>query len=188
MRPRRTGCWSSTPSPMARRSQARVTDRDHVHGRVRAVEPDAADTRQAMGAGRVGQRHSGLAAAADPSSDLQAPARVRHLMAGYDLSTNRLYGHITKRKGRTEFPVFCRYLRSLHPPRSGSRSSWTTSAHTARPKPTRGSDSGPPRTTSSWPTCRSTAPGSTGSRPSSPPCATSPSTALTTTATPNKPA
>ncbi len=37
-------------------------------------------------------------------------------MAGYDLSTNRLYGHITKRKGRTAFLAFCRYLRSLHPP------------------------------------------------------------------------
>src|SRR5688572_31770376 len=28
---------------------------------------------------------------------------------------DRLYGHVTKRKGRVEFLAFCRYLRSLHP-------------------------------------------------------------------------
>jgi transposase len=44
------------------------------------------------------------------------PHGVRHLMAGYDLSTDRLYGHIVKRKGRSEFLTFMRYLRSLHPP------------------------------------------------------------------------
>lgn len=43
------------------------------------------------------------------------PHGVRHLLAGYDLSTDRLYGHVVKRKGRTEFLAFCRYLRSLHP-------------------------------------------------------------------------
>ncbi|WP_222271509.1 transposase [Modestobacter marinus] len=40
---------------------------------------------------------------------------MRHLIAGYDLSTNKLYGHVKARKGRTEFLAFCRYLRSLHP-------------------------------------------------------------------------
>jgi transposase len=44
------------------------------------------------------------------------PHGVRHLIAGYDLSTDRLYGHVKTRKGRTEFLAFCRYLRSLHPP------------------------------------------------------------------------
>jgi transposase len=43
------------------------------------------------------------------------PHGVRHLLAGYDLSTDRLYGHVKTRKGRTEFLAFCRYLRSLHP-------------------------------------------------------------------------
>ncbi len=43
------------------------------------------------------------------------PNGVRHLMAGYDLSTDRLYGHVTTRKGRTEFLAFLRYLRTLHP-------------------------------------------------------------------------
>jgi hypothetical protein len=43
------------------------------------------------------------------------PHGVRHLLAGYDLSTDRLYGHVVSRKGRVEFLAFCRYLRSLHP-------------------------------------------------------------------------
>jgi transposase len=44
------------------------------------------------------------------------PHGVRHLLAGYDLSTDRLYGHVKTRKSRSEFLAFCRYLRSLHPP------------------------------------------------------------------------
>src|SRR5438477_5149450 len=44
------------------------------------------------------------------------PHGVRHLLAGYDLSTDRLYGHVKVRKSRNEFLAFCRYLRSLHPP------------------------------------------------------------------------
>ncbi len=43
------------------------------------------------------------------------PHGVRHLLGAYDLSTDRLYGHIKARKGRSEFLAFCRYLRSLHP-------------------------------------------------------------------------
>ena len=44
------------------------------------------------------------------------PHGVRHPMAGYDLSTDRLYGHAVKTKDRTAFLAFVRYLRSLHPP------------------------------------------------------------------------
>jgi transposase len=44
------------------------------------------------------------------------PHGVRHLLAAYDLSRDRLYGHIKPRKGRREFLAFCRYLRSLYPP------------------------------------------------------------------------
>ena len=44
------------------------------------------------------------------------PHGVRHLFAGLDLSRDRLYGHVTRRKGRTQFLTFCRYLRSLYPP------------------------------------------------------------------------
>jgi transposase len=43
------------------------------------------------------------------------PHGVRHLMAGYDLSRDKVYGHVTTRKSRTEFLAFCRYLRSLNP-------------------------------------------------------------------------
>ncbi|WP_307794349.1 transposase [Arthrobacter cavernae] len=43
------------------------------------------------------------------------PHGVRHLLAGYDLSTDRLYGHVKTNKRRTEFLAFLRYLRSLHP-------------------------------------------------------------------------
>src|SRR3954470_5617917 len=43
------------------------------------------------------------------------PHGVRHLLAGYDLSTDKLYGHVKIRKDRTSFLTFCRYLRSLHP-------------------------------------------------------------------------
>ncbi len=44
------------------------------------------------------------------------PNGIRHLLAGYDLSTDRLYGHVKLRKDRTQFLTFCRYLRSLPPP------------------------------------------------------------------------
>jgi transposase len=44
------------------------------------------------------------------------PHGIRHLLGAFDLSTDRLYGHIKARKGRTEFLAFCRYVRSLHPP------------------------------------------------------------------------
>ncbi len=44
------------------------------------------------------------------------PHGVRHLLAAYDLSADRLYGHVKATKGRTEFPSFLRYIRTLHPP------------------------------------------------------------------------
>jgi transposase len=44
------------------------------------------------------------------------PHGVRHLLAAYDLSTDKLYGHVKTRKGRTEFVAFLRYLRTLYPP------------------------------------------------------------------------
>ena len=75
------------------------------------------------------QPHSGRhwAPVADGRGDPTAPRRrrmratykrpngVRHLLAAYDLSTDRLYGHITVRKNRPAFKKFLRYVRSLHP-------------------------------------------------------------------------
>jgi transposase len=43
------------------------------------------------------------------------PHGVRHLLAGLDLARDKLYAHVTRRKGRVQFLAFCRYLRSLYP-------------------------------------------------------------------------
>ena len=43
------------------------------------------------------------------------PHGVRHVMGGYDLSTDRLYGHVVNHKHRPAFLAFVKYLRSLHP-------------------------------------------------------------------------
>jgi transposase len=40
---------------------------------------------------------------------------VRHLFAAYDLSRDKLYGHVKDRKTRRDFLEFCRYIRSLYP-------------------------------------------------------------------------
>ena len=44
------------------------------------------------------------------------PHGVRHLLAAYGLSRDRLYGHIKPRKRRRKFLVFLRYVRSMYPP------------------------------------------------------------------------
>jgi hypothetical protein len=43
------------------------------------------------------------------------PHGVRHMLGAYDVTRDRLYGHVKKRKTRTEFLAFCRYIRSLYP-------------------------------------------------------------------------
>jgi hypothetical protein len=43
------------------------------------------------------------------------PHGVRHLFAADDLSRDKLYGHIRRRKRRGEFLSFLRYLRRLYP-------------------------------------------------------------------------
>ena len=42
---------------------------------------------------------------------------VRHLFAALDLAKDKLYGHIKPVKRRTQFLEFCRYLRTLYPPK-----------------------------------------------------------------------
>jgi transposase len=42
---------------------------------------------------------------------------VRHLLAALDMNQDKIYGHIKTNKCRTTFLAFCRYLRSLYPPR-----------------------------------------------------------------------
>ncbi|HYX93611.1 MAG TPA: transposase [Geodermatophilus sp.] len=41
--------------------------------------------------------------------------RSRPRRRALGVSGHRLYGHVTRRKGRTQFLAFCRYLRSLYP-------------------------------------------------------------------------
>jgi transposase len=41
---------------------------------------------------------------------------VRHLLAAYDLNTDRIYGHVKPSKARNQFVPFLRYVRSLYPP------------------------------------------------------------------------
>ncbi len=136
--------------------------------------------RDTKGAPRIGPRRRMRAT-------FTRPHGVRHLLAAYDLSTDKLYGHVKSKKGRTDFLSFMRYVRTLHPPTYASPSSSTTSSRTSRPRTTLGSESGPRPTTSSWPTRRTMPAGSTASRPSSPPCATSASTAPTTRVTRPRP-
>ena len=84
------------------------------------------------------------------------PNGVRHLMAGYDLSTDRLYGHVTTKKGRTEFLAFMRYLRTLHPPNVRIAIVLDNFSPHLSTKNDPGSANGPRPTTSSWPTRRPT--------------------------------
>jgi transposase len=65
--------------------------------------------RDTNGAPRVGPRRRMRAT-------YKRPHGVRHLLAAYDLSTDKLYGHVKTKKGRGEFLAFCRYIRTLHPP------------------------------------------------------------------------
>jgi hypothetical protein len=84
------------------------------------------------------------------------PNGIRHLMAGYDLSTNKLYGHVTAHKGRSEFLAFCRYLRSLHPPDVRIAIVLDNFVPHRTTKTDQRSESGPNRTTSNWLTHRPT--------------------------------
>ena len=116
------------------------------------------------------------------------PHGVRHLLAAYDLSRDRLYGHIKPRKRRGEFLVSAGICAPCTHPGCDWGSCWTTSARTCPPVATAGSPTGQRPTTSNSPMCPPTPPGSTASRRSSPRCGTSPWTALTTPATPSRPA
>jgi hypothetical protein len=77
------------------------------------------------------------------------PHGVRHLLAGYDLSRNKLYGQVKTRKGRTEFLAFCRYL-AASARRADRHRAGQLQPRTGPPPRTHGSVSGLPRTTSSW--------------------------------------
>jgi transposase len=92
----------------------RRPDRCDLHGRVRTAEPAAAP-RQARAPHASGKGYPKAPRRRTRRATYKRPHGVRHLLAGYDLSKDKLYGHVTVHKGRTEFLAFCRYLRSLHP-------------------------------------------------------------------------
>ncbi len=96
------------------RTGSRRPDRGDLHGRVRAVEP-AAGPGQTVGAAKPPARASSAPRRRRRRATYQRPHGLRHLLTSYDLSRDKLYGHVTTRNGRTEFLAFCRYLRSLHP-------------------------------------------------------------------------
>jgi hypothetical protein len=114
------------------------------------------------------------------------PHGVRHLLAGYDLSTDKLYGHVKTRKGRTEFLQFCRYLRRLYPAQVRIAIVLDNFSPHLSTKTDDRVGRWAERNNVELAYVHSTAPGSTGSKPSSPPCATSPWTEPTTPATPSR--
>jgi hypothetical protein len=77
------------------------------------------------------------------------------MLGAYDVTRDRLYGHVKKRKTRVEFLAFCRYVRSLYPPEV--RLHFVLDNFS----PHLGDDvrEWPTTTTSSSPTPRTTAPG-----------------------------
>ena len=112
------------------------SDGGDLYGRVRPAQP-AAPPRPPVGADR---RRPG---------DIASPRRrrrratytrtqgVRHLLAAYDLVTDRIYGHVTLNKDRTDVPGLLRYMRAGSTrPTCASRSCWTTSAPTCPPRRT----------------------------------------------------
>ncbi|WUL09928.1 hypothetical protein OHT74_40105 [Streptomyces sp. NBC_00354] len=108
---------------------------------------------------------------------------VRHLFAALDLAKDKLYGHIKPIKKRTQFLEFCRYLRTLHPPQVRIAIVCDNfSPHLTTRKCQRVGTWAAANNVES-PTHPPTVPGSTGSKPSSRPCAISPWMARTTPTT-----
>ena len=64
----------------------------------------------------TGRGETGLTTTATPAGHLHPAARGAASLAAYDLSTDRLYGHVTVRKDRPTFKTFLRYIRRLYPP------------------------------------------------------------------------
>ena len=98
----------------SKRSGTGRPDSGGLHGRSRAAEPATAPGQQCAPVA-AGKGSTSAPQRRTRRATYSRPHGVRNLLAGYNLSRDELYGHITTRKGRTEFLAFCRYLRSLHP-------------------------------------------------------------------------
>jgi hypothetical protein len=79
---------------------------------------------------------------------------VRHLLAAYDLGTDKMYGHVKVTKDRTRFWVFCRYLRTLYPPNVRVAIVLDNFSPHLSTRSTRGWATGRKPITWSWPTYR----------------------------------
>jgi transposase len=93
-------------------------DRGVLGGRVRPSQP-ATPARQAVSTRRAPQvkgLHQGASQAEAPRH-LQAHQGGAPQFGALDMNTETLYGYIKKDKKRATFLAFCRYLRSLYPPR-----------------------------------------------------------------------
>ena len=116
-RPRRTGCSSSTTSQITRPNPDEATRRScsawTSSGRSNLFPRPGKQWAQVAvkttaTAGRPKRRRR--------RATFTRFGGVRHLMAAYDLTQDKIYGHIKTKKDRRTFLEFCRYLRSLHPP------------------------------------------------------------------------
>ena len=130
-RPRRTGSLELYAIADGKvEPEAGRPDRGDLRRRVRAAEPPA-PPRQAVGRGEWQGKDPDRAPRRRRRATYKRPHGVRHLLAAYDLSTDRLYGHVKTKKGRTEFLAFCRYVAVASPGRRADRHrAATTSAPT----------------------------------------------------------
>ena len=152
-----------------------------LHGRVRAAEPAAAPG-PPMGTGRRRPRQPGRAEEAPPAGDLQvSPTGSGTCWPGTTCPRDRLYGHVVVPQGAHAVPgVLPLPAPRCYPPEV--RIAIVLDNFTPHLSTRTASRVG------TWAAANnveltyvpSTPPGLTGSRPSSPPCATSPSTAPTT--------
>ena len=85
------------------------------------------------------------------------PDGVGHLLAGYDLATDRMYGHVKAHNRRAHFPAFAHHLRSLHPAEQRIAIITDNCSPTAPRRQMPELTIGLRRTTSNSPTCRSRA-------------------------------
>ena len=113
------------------------------------------------------RRLPGRAASPPAARHLHPPAGVRHLLAAYDLTRDRLYGHIKPRKRRGEFLVFLPLPAIALPARGTARDragQLQPAPDDQERQPGRRLGSGQQRRTGLY---RPTQAGSTASRPSS---------------------
>ena len=70
-----------------------------------------------MGGGQTQDQRPGRAHRRRRRATYTRNPGVRHLFAAFEIDGDKLYGHIKTSKTRATFLEFCRYLRTLYPPR-----------------------------------------------------------------------